>query len=67
MNRKYDNRTLWNCTRYKQTLCKSRLTTFGKTVNIRGEHNHPTSYPDKSEAVPQQVTLVYDSKNQKYD
>lgn len=59
VRRKYDNRTFWHCTRYQKTWCKSRLTTFGKTVRVTGQHNHPKVCPDQREAILQHVSIEY--------
>lgn len=40
---KYNNRTTWRCTNYyRETRCRVKLNTYGRIVEILGDHNHAT-------------------------
>ncbi|XP_063907096.1 modifier of mdg4-like isoform X34 [Zophobas morio] len=56
---KKKNSTVWICSAYTTTKCESRLITTGKTVIIKGKHNHPSkSLTDKSRLPCHSVLIV---------
>ncbi|XP_060525353.1 modifier of mdg4-like isoform X36 [Cylas formicarius] len=53
------DRNLWRCVEYQKSKCRSRLTTFGKTVKLNKiRHNHPPTNPYMGNAISQFVNLV---------
>lgn len=47
INRRKMDRTLWICSAYAKTSCKSRISTSERSVVIsRHNHNHPPRFQD---------------------
>lgn len=60
MARKTPNKTVWICSGYYKTKCKTRATTSGRMVYINGIHNHePKQKKSKfKNMLSQHVTIV---------
>ncbi|KAK9884696.1 hypothetical protein WA026_007542 [Henosepilachna vigintioctopunctata] len=58
--KKTPNKTIWVCSNYYKTKCKCRVTTSGKMVFIRAEHNHlpRKPIPKFTNLLSQEVTIV---------
>ncbi|XP_044262656.1 protein tramtrack, beta isoform-like isoform X23 [Tribolium madens] len=57
---KFDGQTKWRCSLNTRSRCKVRLLSYGKTVELKGTHNHPPMLQEKDfvNLASHEITLI---------